>query len=101
MKTLKEFTDTIRAAGCFNVKMERSYKRRDHRETLVCCYIKWRTKTKLKVKERDAEGKAILADLVKVLTEEGFELTSSSWEHSPGGNVEIWVQGKVAPSDQY
>lgn len=102
MKTLKEFTGALVAAGCFGVKMERSYNRvAGFREVLVHCFFEWTLQGKLRAYQRDAAAKIMLNDLVTKLKTQGFELTHESWEWSTRGNVEIWVQAKVAPSDQY
>lgn len=102
MKTLKEFTTSLTAAGCFGVKMERSYNRvAGYREVLVRCFFEWPTQERLAAKVKTEKAKAILADVVAKMKSAGFELTHESWEWSARGNVEIWVQAKVAPSDQY
>lgn len=103
MKTLKDFTTALAAAGCFGVKMERSYNRvAGYREVLVHCFFNWPpTQERLSAKMRTEKARSILSDIVDKLKSAGFELTHESWEWSTRGNVEIWVQAKVAPSDQY
>lgn len=105
MKTLKELTTTLEAAGCFRPKMERSYKRvAGYREVLIRCFYKWVAPEgagKLRRYQLDAAAKIIHAGVMAKVKDAGFELTHESWEWSAAGNVEIWVQAKVAPSDQY
>lgn len=100
MKTLKDFTAALKAAGCFGVTMERSYKRvAGFREVLVHCFFEWPTQEKLSAKMKTEKAKAIYSNILNQLKAAGFELTHESWEWSGRGNVEIWVQAKVALAD--
>lgn len=93
MKTLQNLTDALKAAGCIKPKMERSYKRRDHRETLVSAWL--RTGGKSSQKERKEQAAGVFA----ALRSEGFELTSDYWDYAAGEATHIWVQAKVALPD--
>lgn len=97
MKTLKNFTDALVAAGCVQPRMERSYKRSDHREVLVFAWLHTGTGGKATKGMRKTQAEEVFAKLRK----EGFELTYDSWDYEAGEATRITVQAKVAPSDMF
>ena len=92
MKTLEQLTDAIKAAGAVKPRMERNYKRKDHRETLVRAWIPTSKGT-----SRKAQAEA----LFKRLRAEGFDLTYTSWDYATGEPTAIWVQARVELADFY
>lgn len=95
MKTLKDLTSALEAAGCRKPRMERSYARRDHRETLVRAWIPAPAGTIQKIRKAQA------AEVVKTLREGGFELTYDSWDYCAGESTSLWVMAKVALPEPY
>ncbi len=89
MKTLKNLTDLLKEVGLRQTAMERSYKRRDHREVLIRGWITFEGK----IKERRAQADALFAKL----EESGFELTFKSFD----SDGELWVMAKVELADGF
>lgn len=94
MKTLKDFTEAIVAAGCTSPRMERSYKRREHREVLVFAWLVHQPANK---KLRKAQAETVFEKLRAA----GFELIYAQWDYVRGESTCIAVQAKVALADEY